>query len=353
MHRIGTSWLLTCLLVCTQAFSSAQEPSLQELFRAEIALVAPKLRIRQADLDPDVALALASSGTTSRPSVGGYSLFAGDTKHLVYSPLQTRIRGYRAALQLADKRAAFSFALSLVLEPDSPAETIWSTAYEVVAAYGDGFDRVLVGILSAPTSMPLLPKLAYPAADVLVMRADPKHIPLFLALAQSRDVYLRSRGIAGLGLVSCTESAALAGHIEGLLAPIRTCSVSATQRAMFSELFEKAAKDRSYRVRGAAALALGLAGDDESRSLLVRLARDPAYIIMEGQSRGSRRVVYPVRATAETVLARLGYPVTRSGGEFADRDLRKATRGGRDVTRDTRGTARGMISRVLFNPWGW
>jgi len=341
------------LLIASGGDAVASPPVLQDLFKTEIALAAPALHIRSDELDPDAALAVAASGLSWRPVIGGHPLFIGEGKKTLFAPAEERLNGYRAARGAGDAKAAFSYALSLALDPPEGDHAAWVSAYQAVAAYDDGLDRVIVGILSVPDRVPFLPKLSYAAADLLVLRANTKHIPLYLALAKSGDSYLRSRGVAGLGIVACSEKNAAQGPLHGLRVPIRVNPVSESQRGMFLDLMERAAKDRSYRVRGAAALALGLAGGDEARSQLVRLSRDPAYLRYPGSSRSSYRVVFPVRATAEVMLMRQGVSVERSGGEFSERALRGVTRGCRDVTRDMSGMRRDRISRIIFNDYGW
>jgi hypothetical protein len=352
MRLRGKSAILW-LLIVSRGDATAGPPVLQDLFKTETVLAAPALKMKSTDLDADAALAVAASGLSWRPVVGGHPLFIGEGKKTTFAPAEERLDGYRIARGAGDAKSAFSFALSLALDPPEGDHAAWASAYQVVAAYDDGLDRVIVGILSAPDRVPFLPKLSYAAADLLVLRAGTKHIPLYLALAKSGDSYLRSRGVAGLGIVACTEKNAGLGPVPGLRIPIRVNPVSEAQRGMFLDVIERAAGDRSYRVRGAAALAIGLAGGDQARTELVRLSRDRAYLRYPGSSRSSYRVVFPVRATAEVMLMRLGVSVERSGGEFSERALRGVTRGCRDVTHDMSGMRRDRISRIIFNDYGW
>jgi len=349
---VRRAMVLGLALLAAASVARPLRAGLQELFRTEIELAAAKLRVKAQDLDPDVALALAATGVTYRPTAGGVELLRGDGKKMSYAPYAERQQGYRAALN-GDPRVRISFALSLVFDSPEASATLDTTPYREVAAYGRDFERVLIGILSSGESTPLLPRLVYSAADILVIRTDPEHIPLYLAMAGSRDSYMRSRGVAALGLLTCSERTAAPKIVEGLRSPVRAFSISAAQRAMFCGMLERAASDRSFRVRGAAALGLGLSDHEGARPLLQKLARDRDYLLLPGSTSGSRRVLYPVRATAEVMLGRLGFPVRRSGGEFEGRALREATRGGRDVTRDRSGMKRGITSSVQFHEWGW
>lgn len=353
MRTNAPAVLIMTLLAGLVSRAPAAPASLQEIYQVEVGLVAAKLKLNAADLDPDVALALAVMGVTWKPAIRGQPLLVGDRNKMALVPAEDRFRVFRSAGADTPERVRLSFAASLALDPPADNAVAWSQAYAVMDAFGDGFDRVLIGILSASDRLPLLWRLTYAAADLLVLRAAPKHIPLYLALARSRDAYLRSRGVAGLGLVGCSESAAAFSPLPQCRAPLRHHPISASQRALFQDVAESLAGDGSYRVRAAAALALGLMAPDEYREKLLRLTRDPAYLSYPGSSPRSRRIVFPVRATACAVLARSGVPVQPSGGEFADRALKAAVRGGRDVSRDYRGMRRDVSSNIRWHDWGW
>lgn len=340
------------LAVVAGAATGGFQHGLRALFRAEIELAATKLRMKPADLDPDVAFALAATGVTWRPSAGGVDLIRSERRQVAYAPYAERVRGYTAARN-GDPRVRASFALSLLLDSPEDGQGLWKEAYDGLQVHGKDLDSILVGILSAGDRYPLLPRLTYSAADVLVLRIDPAQLPLYLAMASSKDTYLRSRGVAALGILTCSDRSAAQGAIPGLRVALRAYPISASQRAMFCGILEDAARDGSYRVRGAAALGLGLSDHDGARRILQRLARDPAYLLTEGATAGSKRVRFPVRATAEAMLGRLGFPVAGSGGDFSGRALREATRGGRDVTKDRRGMKKEMAETVPFHPWGW
>jgi HEAT repeat protein len=347
-----TRTAITLIIVVLNAMSAStavRAVDLETLFRAEIELAAPKLGLKTRDLDPKLALALAASGVSWQPSSDGVALLRQQGKHWVYTGWSGRWQGLRAATASGDRRTEFAFALSLVLDP-APDREKWMHAYAAVSQYGTGLDSALMGIVGAPSNLPLLPSLPYAAADALVWRYDTRHTQFWLSLADSRDAYLRSRAIAALGLIACTDTRS---PIEQLLIPLRQSAISAAQRLMFEDLFLRAAGDRSYRVRAAAALALGLLGSDAARERLIRLARDPAYVVLSGRAGGTRRIAFPVRDVAGSALRRYGVVVRPSGGELDDREVRRATRGCRDVTKDTGGMMRGVTSGVRFYDGYW
>jgi hypothetical protein len=100
-------------------------------------------------------------------------------------------------------------------------------------------------------------------------------------------------------------------------------------------------------------MALGLAGFDGALERLERLAKDRAYVSFAGRDRRARQIVYPVRSTAAAALTRLGVRTTAIGGELSGQELRAATRGGRDVTRDTKGMRKDRTSNVRLHNWEW
>ena len=353
MNAVSRSGAIVAALALVPSAHAGQQRSLPDLFRTQVELAGPQLKLRGQALDSDVALAMAASGVSWRPSVAGVRLFSGEGKKLSYTGPEGRMLGLRRAVAAGDERTAFCFAFSLAVQPGNGETDDWRSAYEHVSRYGEGLDRVLVGVLGADERIPLLAGLQYSAADLLVWRTDAAHIPVYLAMAQSKDSYVRSRGIAALGLASYTTIPGKPPSLAGLLVAPREMAVSATQRAIFHDIIERAASDASYRVRAASAMALGLAGSDGALERLQRMAKDRAYVSFAGRSRQARQIVYPVRSTAAAALTRLGLRAIATGGELSGRDLRDATRGGRDVTRDTRGMRRDRSSTVRFHRWEW
>ena len=330
-------------------------PALETLFRAEIELVAHKLRLKPERLDPKLALALAASGATWNPSSGRAALIKTEGKRSVYTGWADRWQGLQAASAAADARTEFAFALSLILDP-APDRTKATHAMQIVSRYGDGLDLALMGIIGAPDNVPLLSRLQYAAADALVWRYDTRHTQFWLALTDSADTYLRSRAVAALGLIAYTEGdrrGSGRGPLQRLLLPVRESPISAAQRLMFSEILLRSAGHKSYRVRAAAAFALGLVGGDKAHSRLIQLAKDRAYVITSAGPGGMRTVAFPVRDAAAAALRRYGVVVRPSGGTFNLRDFRTATRGCWDVTRDTRGMKKDLRGGIPFYDGVW
>jgi hypothetical protein len=361
--------IAACVMSGLLADAPSQAPAsdLKTVFRAEIELAARNLRMRPGDLDEPVALAAAASGVSWRPVSDGIPLLRASGKHLAYTEWEGRRHGLAFAERTGDTRSAFAFALSMVLDP-YPEGVGWRDAYGHVSRYGEGLDAVLVGVLIAPDRVPLLPSLSYAAADVLVWRADPRFIQLWLGLAESGDPYLRSRAIAALGLIAYdpadqadATSDRVARNAEGpagaalggLLAPVRAWPISATQRRIVEDVVERAATHGSHRVRAASAMALGLAMTNRARELLLRLAKDPAFVCGPADVSGRRHVEFPVRDVARAGLTRHGLNVARSGGLMAPSEIRQATRKCRDVTRDTSGLRKDRSSRVRFYDGSW
>lgn len=340
-------------LIAESASATAQPEDLQKLFKTELGLAATKLKLKPDSLDDDVGLAVVCSGVSWRPSAGGFELFTGAGSRLAYTGWQGRYQGWQAARSSRDELARFAFAFSLVVSPGGAREEVRQEAYADVDRYGDGWTRVLVGVMGADDRIPFLHTLAYSAADLLVLRADPRDFPLFVSMAGSADKYLKSRGITALGVLCWTERPAWKSSIVGFRFEPRDVAISARLRSMCHELIVDAADDRSYRVRAAAALAMGMAGFDDAPERLQRLLRDKAYLSYAGSEKGIRQIVFPVRATAAAALQRFGYPATAGGGVLRDKELKAATRGGKDVTHDTKGLKRGMSSDIRFHNWEW
>lgn len=343
------------LLITLNAAGSAAQSGggLTDLFRTEIELAGAKLKLKGPALDAEVALALAATGASWRPTSGHAALFVQEGKTLKYADWRDRLRGFQSAQTTGDRRAAFCFAFSMVVDLPETERRLWDTSYAHVAQFGGDVDRLLVGILSASDRLPLLHRLSYSAADLLVLRTAVEHIPLYLNMAESKDTYMRSRGVAALGLLCYTPSPKEASPLRGLHVRLQEYPISAAQRSIFREVVNRASTDRSYRVRAAAALALGLSDFDGARARLQRLAEDRAYISSPGRDRSHRRIVFPVRETAGCGLQRLGISASDGGGEFAGADLRAATRRSRDVTRDMGGLRPDIRSAVRLHDWAW
>jgi hypothetical protein len=122
---------------------------------------------------------------------------------------------------------------------------------------------------------------------------------------------------------------------------------------MIHEQLTRAAGDGSYRVRAAAALALGLGGDDGDIPELKKLAADRAYLLLPADRKDQKQVVYPVREAAAAGLRRLGEPMESPRETLAGKALLKATRGGKNITSDFGGMRRDLHSDVRFHAGYW
>jgi hypothetical protein len=370
--RCSLRWLLFLGAVLGSIFPSTPArplPDVASLFRDEVVAAPKKLGWKADEFTDETRFALAATGLSWRPVWQGIALLTGEKKKTTYTSAEERSRAFSLARQSGAHKMAFPFALSLVLEPKEQHTTAWLAAYDYLSQYEEGFDQALIGVLQAPEKVPLLPRLQYAAADVLVYRAAPRHLLLLMALAESSDRYLRSRAIMGLGVICyrpragenrtpCWVPAERPGFrlsLEGGRSErsLRAFSISTVQQRMVAERVHQAAKDKNYRVRAAAALALGLMGSEESLPLLEKLAKDRAYIsYREGMGKEPQRIIFPVREQAVAALARFGQRMDAGGGVFSGKELRQATRGGQNVTnnfQDVRRDRTGlMVSISLF-----
>jgi hypothetical protein len=120
---------------------------------------------------------------------------------------------------------------------------------------------------------------------------------------------------------------------------------------MVAQALERAASDRSVRVRAAAAMALGLAGGEDEMPTLERLLQDPACLRSGGKGRAM--LVFPVRSQAADALADLGREQAPVGGVFEGAELKRALRGTIDVSRELAPGRRGKASAVKFHTGIW
>ncbi len=320
------------------------------LFREEIVDVNAQLKWRGGKLPDETLLAAAATGVSWRPDVSGAPLFREERKVLRYTTPELRLRGFSAARRGGDDKAAFAYALSLVLDP-APSGLGWLDAYDYLCQYDDSFDKVLIGVLQAPDKLPLLASYQYAVADVLVHRGSVRLLAMLLTLADSGDVYLRSRAVAALGVAANRQRGAGAGG--GLHVILRQQTLSAGQRRMVDAVLQRAAGDGSVRVRAAAALALGLAGDEDAIPLLERLMKDPACLRTPAGGKDRMTLAFPVRAEAAAALARLGREQAPVGGTFQGSELKKALRGTADVSKELAPRRGVKTSGVTFHDGVW
>lgn len=362
--NLRTAGLITVLAAFSALSANAQD--LASLFKDETAGVGESVQKKPGELSDETRLALAATGATWKPESGGQAIVTPDTRdhrRIRYAPLPDRVRGFRSAHRSGNERAAVPFALSIVLSPENDSAA-WQEAFAHLSRYGDDFDRVILGTLTAPDDVPLLPSLRYAAADLLVIRANPRHLALLLTLAESSDRYLRSRAVAALGVVGYRRSGAqtvgwVAGSEPGCRLErstggpgLREFGISALQQQMIAAEVTDAAKDKNYRTRAAAAFALGLTATDQDIPLLENLAKDRAYVVYP-ELRYGARVVFPVREMAAAALARLGRTVFTGSGSYIGNEFKRVTRGGKDVSRDSSDIKKELTSGIRFtrSPW--
>ncbi len=274
---------------------------------------------------------------------------------------QLNRRFREAALNAAQhaglSREAIAFALSLLLDPGADMQRLNFGALAMLDSQGVDIDRVLFGILEAPERLRGLPAYAYAAADLLAYRVSPRLVPVLLHLAEVDDCYLRGRALFALGIVGYHERSEepkdWAAQIS--VVPLREYGLSAGQRKMIEKAVREGANSDKYRIRAAAALAIGLIGLDDAAPLLQKLARDREYLLStpQGAPENSRikRIEYPVRMAAALALARYGVKVDVVGGDLDGKALDHARRGGQDATNDQRCLRRESASKIEVSPF--
>lgn len=342
------TFTLVMLLTLTASPSFAARDDASRLFREEVVDAHARLGWKGAPLSDETRFAAAASGLSWMPEAEGAPLIVRDKRGAVYSDAESRYRTFLRLRSSERKKEAFAWAFSLLLDPPD-SEAGWVAANDGLRPYGEDVDRALVGVLQSPEKLPLFRQYEYAAMDSLTRRASPRLLPLFLSLAESSDRYLRSRAVAALGMIAYTPGPNR-DTVPGLHAALRENSISAVQMRLISEAVSRAAADKNWRVRAAAALAIGLMRSEDDLPLLERLARDRAYL-----SRGSkadRTVVFPVRQQAAASLSRFGRQAPL-GDRAAGRDADKLARGGQDVTKDSSDVRRDLTRRVRFNEIAW
>jgi hypothetical protein len=326
------------------------------LFRDEIVSVPMRIRWREGALSDETRFAAAASGLSWRPSWNDKPLILSEKKghDLSYGDGVDRLNGFVEARRQSANKIAFAYAFSVVLHPPELDSMGWSTAFNFLRPFGSDFDKALVGVVASPDKLPLLADYRYAAADALLYRVSPRLLPFFLGLAQSDDRYLRSRGVAGLGLIAYRTDKTAMDTVRGLLVEPRELGISAVQIGMIDEIVQKAAEDKDYRVRSAAALALGLIGGEESQTLLQKMIKDRAYIRQETGDKSSAAVTFPVRVQAARSLERLGERNLNDGSGLYDaKTIGKATRGGQNITKDAMEGKKKVEHSIRFHDGDW
>lgn len=253
------------------------------------------------------------------------------------------------------RKNAISLALSLLLEPSPSALDLNTELIRYLEGMGVDIDKICLGIIQAPERLPGLPAYVYSAMDILVYRSKPRLLPFFIHLAESGDVYLRSRAVLGLGALAYQErNGDPAGWERNLVNfPLRAYGLSVGERQLIQREAEQAARDGNYRLRTAGTMALALLGSEDSVKTLQKLAKDRAYTLspeIKGQRDAPRKIGYPVRMAAAAGLARFGTTAEVVGGELSGKELDKARRGGQDASRDRGGLDRDCVAQLFITP---
>jgi hypothetical protein len=355
LRGIAVCAIASTLAVGGQAPSLGQDADATALFRDEVADAPSRIRWKESSLSDETRFAIAASGLSWRPAWNEQPLIVAlKGKSLGYSEGAYRLNSFMEARRQRANKMAFAYALSLVLDPPEYDTTGWMTAYGYLRGYGSDFDKALVGIVDAPEKMPLLHDYRHAAADLLVFRASPRLLPLFLGLSGADDRYLRSRGIAALGLTAFRSERGVDDTIKGLRVETRELGISAVQIAMIDDVVRKAAEDRDYRVRAAASLALGLIGGEANVAQLRKMMKDRAYIRQETGNRDSASVSFPVRFQAARSLERFGEKNLNDGSGLYDaRSVGTATRGGLNITKEAVEARKKIEHTIRFHDGDW
>jgi HEAT repeat protein len=323
------------------------------LFRAEVIDVPLKLLWKGPALSDETRFAVAASGLSWSPVSDGTPLFRSEKKVLRYEDGNSRLSAFQKARQIKARKEAFAFALSLVLDPPNYDTVAWVQAFEYLRIYDADFDKALIGVLQAPEKLPVLPAYQHAVMDALVHRASPRLLPLFLNLAEVKDPFLRSRAIVGLGVIGYRARTGSNDSITDFRVALHENGISAVQQRFISQTITRAAQDSNFRVRAAAALALGLTGDEEDLVVLKKLAKDKAYIVLAAPDKSTKEIVYPVRYQAARSLARFKQEEEDAHGTYSGKALGKATRGGQDITKEVAGAHHEPVTRMLVTSGYW
>ncbi len=334
--------------------SSGTSQEINLLFDDEFQQVQTKLKWHGERLTEDTVYAAAVSGLTWYSGWEQHRLFSlsQDIKDNKTDPnkrdlilreaeddYQLRHSAWQTAKRSGRKKEAIALGISLVLASGADKTRHDISPYQFVRASGVDIERVCLGILQAPESLKGFANYWYAAADILSHHANPRLLPYLLHLANSDDTFLRSRAVAGLGIVGFQNRSADppdCGH-HAFFPPLHEYGLSVGERKLLmKELIEGVQSDK-YLIRAAAALALSLVAEDQSQPLLLKLSKDRAYILSpEIKGNKTRQISFPVRLAAAIGLKRYGVSVNGGSGEFSGKALDAAKRGGQEVTNDHR-----------------
>jgi hypothetical protein len=288
-----------------------------------------------------------------QPRAGAHNDGTAAPTSLLESNRLFRESAFDAARRAGLQKEAIAFGLSLLLEPGTDTPGVHSPL-PYLEQSGVDVERVLLGILEAPEHLRGLSAYTYAAADLLVLRASPHLLPTFIQMSESDDAYLRARALLALGIIAYQARPGDHNGWADRILPItpHEYGISNSQRKMIWQKVRDAANDGNYRLRAAAALALGFPGTDDALPLLQKLAKDRAYTLSpeEGGRDRTRHIRFPVREAAAAALARYGVDVDPGGGELQGRSLAEARRGGQDVTTDRSRLRHDVVSALLISP---
>lgn len=266
-----------------------------------------------------------------------------------------RVAATDAARYAGLRKEVITFEISLLLEPGTDPPTLPRDLLRSLEDAGVDSEELALGILQAPRGLRGLSAYEYAAADLLAYRASQRLLPYLTHLVSSDDAYLRGRALIGLAVIAYRGVPGDGGWVQNLLQRTpREVSVSAGQQRLLGQAVLDAANSDRYRLRMAAALALGLLGSKDGIPVLQKLAKDRAYVLSPAgngrESAGPRRIQFPVRMAAALALSRFGISVPTSNGEFSGKALDQARKNGQDVTNDRNGLRRDVVSKLDFLP---
>jgi hypothetical protein len=266
---------------------------------------------------------------------------------------RVRRDAFEAARAAHLTKEAIVFGLSLLLQPSSENPRVNNEVLAYLERQGISIERVALGILQAPARLTGLPAYSYVAADLLAMNPNPELLPVFMAMEQSGDVYLRARALIGLAALAYQPDPNTQANPFGEALPFTptVTGLSADQRAQIEDMAIRAVHDGNYRLRAAGALALGLIGGEENRALLVKLEHDPACYVIPTGVRGLEQLRFPVREAVALSLKRWGGTFDPGDGTYSGKALAQARRHTREVTHDFGGINRSMVSALLVFPF--
>jgi len=335
-------------------------------YRHAISVSSSAFSLDEIAAEPELKEAVGTSFMQLGQPERAFAIFAAPYQVRVETKTEKRLLGtpesdrifregaFNAARQAGLQKEAVVFAVSLLLEPGSEMAGIHSAALGYLEQSGVNIDRVLLGVLQAPEHLRGLSAYIYAAADLLVLRSSPRLLPIFVQMSESDDVYLRARALLAFGVIAYQHRPDDRDNWAERILPVklREFGISATERKLISQKLQEAAYSGEFRLRAAAALALGLLGRDDCTPLLQKLAKDRAYLLSpqtSGRDR-SRNIRFPVREAASAALARFGVEVDAGSGDLAGRSLDAARRGGQDVTNDRGRLRRDVVSALIVAP---